>query len=67
VLTIDADPYGDVFVNDRPYGETPGECRLAADTYAVRVVHPQYGTREARIDVRPGERTRWTADFLSAR
>jgi hypothetical protein len=66
VLTIDADPYGDVFVNGRPYGETPGECRLAADTYAVRVVHPQYGTREASITVRPGERTRWTAEFVSA-
>jgi hypothetical protein len=67
VLTVEADPFGDVFVNGRPYGETPRECRVNAGTYAIRTVHPSYGTREARIEVRAGERARWTADYLGSR
>jgi serine/threonine protein kinase len=67
VLTIEADPFGDVFVNDSPYGETPGECLVAAGAYKVRVVHPELGAREARVVVKAGMRTRWTADFLADR
>jgi hypothetical protein len=65
VLTVEADPFADVFVNGRPYGETPRECRVSAGAYKVRMIHPQYGTRERRVEVRRGERTRWTADFLA--
>jgi PEGA domain-containing protein len=64
VLTIEADPFGDVFVNDSPYGETPGECLVSAGAYRVRIVHPDLGAREARVEVKAGTRTRWTADFL---
>lgn len=67
VLTIDADPFGDIFVNDSPYGETPGECRVSAGAYSVRVVHPEFGAREGRVEVKPGGRARWTADFLADR
>jgi hypothetical protein len=65
VLGVDAEPFGEFSLDGRVYGETPGECRVAAGAYAVRVHHPRYGTREARIVVRAGERTRWTADFLA--
>jgi hypothetical protein len=67
VLTIDADPFGEIFVNESPYGETPGECLVSAGTYSVRVVHPGFGAREGRVHVKPGDRVRWTADFLADR
>jgi hypothetical protein len=67
VLGVDAEPFGEFSLDGRVYGETPGECRVAAGSYAVRVQHPRYGTREARVMVRAGERTRWTADFLADR
>jgi hypothetical protein len=66
VLTIEADPFAEVFVNGRTRGETPAECRAPAGTYTLRAVHPKYGAREARVQVRAGERTRWTADFVGA-
>ncbi len=65
MLTIVADPFGAVFVNGRRHGDTPGECRVSAGTYAVRVVHPQLGAREGRVKVGPGERKTWAADFLT--
>ena len=67
VLTIVADPFAAVFVNGRPYGDTPSECRLAAGTYAVRAVHPALGEREAQVRVDAGERASWAADFASER
>jgi hypothetical protein len=67
VLGVDAEPFGEFSLDGRVYGETPGECRVAAGSYAVRVHHPRYGTREARVVVRAGERKRWTADFLAER
>ena len=67
ILTVEADPFGEVFVNGRAYGETPRECRVSAGAYVVRTVHPKYGAREARLVVRAGERASWTAEFLTAR
>jgi len=64
VLTLEAEPFGEVFLNDQPYGDTPVECRVTAGTYRVRAVHPQRGEREARVQVGPGRRARWMADFL---
>ncbi len=67
VLSIQADPFGDVFVNGRAYGEAPREFRVEAGVYHVKAVHPQLGARQARLTVRAGDRTRWTADFLRKR
>ncbi len=64
VITVVADPFGTVFVNGVAYGDTPGECRVAAGTYRIRVVHPEHGSREARVRVSPGQRARWAADFV---
>jgi len=65
VLTVVADPFGAVFVDGVRYGDTPGECRVAAGTYRVRVVHPKLGAREARVKVDAGGHARWAADFLA--
>ncbi len=65
VLTVVADPFGAVFVDGVRYGDTPGECRVAAGTYTVRVVHPKLGAREARVKVDAGGHARWAADFLA--
>jgi hypothetical protein len=65
VLTLAADPYAALFVNGAPQGETPRECQVTAGAYQVRAVHPERGAREARLVVKPGQRTTWTADFLA--
>jgi hypothetical protein len=66
VLTMEAEPFGDVFVEGRLLGETPYECRVGAGTWVVRVVHPRLGAREARVTVEPGRRARWMANLLGA-
>jgi serine/threonine-protein kinase len=63
VLTIQAEPYGEVYLDDRPYGEAPREFRIPAGVYRVRAKHPSLGVREAKLKVKAGARTRWTADF----
>jgi hypothetical protein len=66
VLVVLADPFAEVFVDGRPYGETPSECVVAAGAHTARAVHPRYGAREARVEVKAGQRARFTADFLDA-
>ncbi len=63
ILSIEAEPYGDVFLNGRLYGVTPRELRVIAGTYQVRVVHAKFGEQVKALEVRPGERSNWTADF----
>jgi hypothetical protein len=65
VITVVADPYGALFVDGVARGDTPGECRVAAGTYTLRVVHPELGARETRVTVEPGARVRWAADLLA--
>lgn len=67
VLSIRAEPVGDVFVDDRAYGEAPREFRVAAGTYAVRVTNPKLGHKEMRIEVRAGKRVPWTAEFVQGK
>jgi serine/threonine-protein kinase len=63
VLSILAEPYGDVFLDGKPYGEAPKEFRLHAGTHSVRVTHPQFGVRETRVVVVAGKRKPWIANF----
>jgi len=64
VLSIQIEPFGDVFIDGRPYGEAPREFRLPAGSYVARATHPRLGKRDKSLRVRAGERVRWTADFL---
>jgi serine/threonine protein kinase len=64
VLVLIADPFAEVFVDGQPFGDTPTECALSAGVHAARAAHPRYGAREARVEIRAGERTRFSADFL---
>jgi protein kinase-like protein/PEGA domain-containing protein len=66
VLVVVADPFADVFIDGRAYGETPSECVVSAGVHVVRAEHPRYGKREAHVEVAPGERVRFAADFLGA-
>jgi serine/threonine-protein kinase len=63
VISVQAEPFGEVFLDGRRYGVTPREFRLPAGSYGVRVSHPKLGKRERRLEVRAGERVRWVADF----
>jgi tRNA A-37 threonylcarbamoyl transferase component Bud32 len=67
VLVVEADPFGEFSVDGRAMGETPGECRVKAGTYLVRVAHPRFGSREARVTVAPGRRARWLANLVGER
>jgi serine/threonine protein kinase len=67
VLSIQAEPCGDVFLDDQAYGEAPREFRVAAGTYAVRVTNQKFGRKEMRIEVRAGKRVQWTAEFVQGR
>jgi serine/threonine protein kinase len=67
VLTIAAEPYGRFFIDGKPHGETPGECLVTAGAYVLKAVHPELGTVEAKVNVGPGRRVSWTADFLKER
>jgi serine/threonine-protein kinase len=63
VLSVLAEPYGDVFLDGTAYGDAPKEFRLHAGTHSVRVTHPQFGAREARVVVVAGRRKPWIANF----
>jgi len=65
VLSVQAEPFGEVYLDGRHYGTAPREFRLPAGQYQLRVVHPDLGKRERKLEVRSGERARWVADFLS--
>lgn len=67
VLVVEADPFGEFSVDGRAMGETPGECRVKAGTYLVRVEHPRFGSREARVTVASGRRARWLANLVGER
>jgi hypothetical protein len=67
VLVILADPFAEVFVDGQAFGDTPTECALTAGAHTARAAHPRYGSREARVEVKAGERTRFAADFLDGR
>ncbi len=63
VLVLEATPWAEVTLDGRPLGETPREVRLQAGTHVVRAVHPEFGVREERVSVRPGERKMWTGSL----
>lgn len=67
VLSIQAEPVGDVFLDDQAYGEAPREFRVAAGTYAVRVTNQKFGRKVMHIEVRAGKRVQWTAEFVQGR
>jgi serine/threonine protein kinase len=64
VLIILADPFAEAFIDGQAFGDTPTECALSAGVHAASAVHPRYGSREARVEVKAGERARFSADFL---
>jgi hypothetical protein len=63
VLVLQAAPWAIVSVAGVPLGETPREVRLAAGSYDIRGVHPELGERTGRVEVRAGERARWSITF----
>jgi hypothetical protein len=63
VLSVQAEPFGDVFLDGKAYGEAPKEFRVHAGAHTVRVTHPALGVREKRVVVVAGKRVPWTANF----
>jgi serine/threonine protein kinase len=63
VLLIEADPFGEVFLDGTPQGEAPKECVVSEGLHRVRVVHRKLGSRDAVVRCEPGQRTRWLAQF----
>jgi hypothetical protein len=67
VISVQVEPYGDVFLDDRPYGEAPREFRVSAGSYVLKAKNPALGQREQRVTVKAGERVRWIADLTKKR
>jgi len=63
VLLIEADPFGEVYVDGVQQGEAPRECVVGEGPHRVSVVNPTLGTREAVVRLTPGERARWLGRF----
>jgi serine/threonine-protein kinase len=63
LLAVEASPWAEVFLDGQELGESPREVQLGAGRHHVRAVHPQLGAREARVVVKPGQRTVWVASF----
>ncbi len=63
VLSVQVEPFGDVLLDGRPYGEAPKEFRIRSGTVFVVATHPQLGRRQERIEVRAGERVTRTFNF----
>jgi hypothetical protein len=68
VLSVQAEPFGDVVLDGRNYGEAPKEFRLGAGIHEVKVVHPRVGApgarvSQARVTVVAGRRVPWGASF----
>jgi serine/threonine-protein kinase len=62
VLSVSADPWGEVYLDGKHYGATPLEFRLPEGTYRLRVVNGAT-ERSGVAAVRRGARVRWTADL----
>jgi len=59
-LVVDVVPWATVYVNGENVGDTPLTLELGAGAYELRAVHPRHGSARARIDLRAGERRRWS-------
>jgi eukaryotic-like serine/threonine-protein kinase len=65
VLSVNATPWADLWVDGAKIGETPREMRLGAGTYRLRATHPSLGAREVTITVQAGKRKVWNATFAN--
>jgi hypothetical protein len=65
ILSVQVEPFGDVSLDGRSYGEAPKEFRLRAGPVTVVATHPQLGKRQERVEIRPGGRVTRTFDFAS--
>jgi hypothetical protein len=63
VLSVQVEPFGDVLLDGRSYGEAPKEFRLRSGSVMVVATHPQLGRRQERIEIRAGERVTRTFNF----
>jgi serine/threonine-protein kinase len=59
-LVVDVVPWATVYVNGENVGDTPLTLELGAGAHELRAVHPSHGSARARIDLRAGERRRWS-------
>jgi len=65
VLSVNATPWADLWVDGSKIGETPREMRLGAGTYRLRATHPKLGSREITVTVQAGKRKAWNATFAN--
>jgi serine/threonine-protein kinase len=60
-------PWATVFVDGRPWGETPREkIPLDAGTHGLRLEFPDYEPHEASVTIRPGQTEVYSFDFRKA-
>jgi hypothetical protein len=63
-LTVNADPWGNVSINERLIGATPQVgVPLRPGRYRVTVENPKLGRRSYPVLVRPGKNTKVVVSF----
>ncbi len=63
ILSVNASPWGTIYVDGREVGHTPRELQLQAGRHRVRVVHPTQGAWAQTVVVTAGRRSRLHARF----
>ncbi len=63
ILSVNASPWGTVFVDGQKVGHTPREVRVPAGRHRLRVVHPTKGAWEKAVVVPAGGRLRKHVEF----
>jgi hypothetical protein len=63
-LAVNAVPWAEVFIQGRPFGETPiGNLRVPVGVHEVVFRHPSLGERRASVTVTVGETARLAVDL----
>jgi serine/threonine protein kinase len=63
ILSVNASPWGTIYVDGQEVGHTPREVQLRAGRHRVRVVHPTQGAWAKTVVVTAGRRSRLYARF----
>jgi PEGA domain len=62
-LNVASTPPSNVVLDGRPLGMSPRVVRVPAGSHTVVLIHPLYGRRSLKVQVRPGATTSAAAEF----
>jgi hypothetical protein len=63
IINVTSSPPANVVLDGRPLGKAPRVVRVPAGNHTVVFIHPLYGRRSLKVNVRPGAATSASADY----